>query len=68
MTEPPILAPPSPNFMVIRVDALSAALAKLQVGITAAQLLDAINQEECVSPPPGMSSSSEASPQCKGLA
>jgi hypothetical protein len=46
MTGPPILSPPSPDFVVIHVDALSAALAKLQVkDITAAQLLDAINRE-----------------------
>jgi hypothetical protein len=37
--------------VVIRIDVLTAALAKLQVkDVTAAQLLDAINQEERVWP------------------
>lgn len=42
----------SPNLVVIHVDALSAALAKLQVtGITAAQLIDTIKREERKPPP-----------------
>jgi hypothetical protein len=70
MTGPPILSPPSPDFVVIHVDALSAALAKLQVkDITATQLLDAINREKRV-PPPASSSTErkKALLQCKHLA
>jgi hypothetical protein len=70
MAGPPILAPPSPDFVVIHVDALSAALSKLQVkDITAAQLLNAINREERI-PHPASSSTERKKTllQCKHLA
>ena len=45
--------PPDPEYAVIRVDALEAAFANLNItGITAAQLLDAVKKEEKTLPPP----------------
>lgn len=54
------LAPPDPSLAVIRVDALEAALAKLNITqITAAQLLDAVKKEEKIPAPPPSSSGRE---------
>jgi hypothetical protein len=47
------LAPPDPSLAVIRIDALEAALTKLNITrITAAQLLDAVKNEEKIPPLP----------------
>ena len=53
LTPPGSLASPDRSFAVIRVDALEAALANLNItGITASQLLDAVKKEEKTPPPP----------------